>query len=59
MFGRQSIINNLSAFNRPSYQNDKLSNLIEAKKSTQFDSQRVSTLIRDENMMDGSRIRIY
>lgn len=28
VFGRQSMINNLSAFTRPSYQNDKLESLL-------------------------------
>jgi hypothetical protein len=52
------MINNLSVFTRPSYQNDRLSTLIEAKRTTPFESQRASTLIRDENTSENSRIRM-
>lgn len=45
-FGRQSLINNVSALTRPSYQNERLSALIEAKRSTGFDGQRVSTMTK-------------
>jgi hypothetical protein len=58
-FGRQSMLNNLSAFTRPNYQNDRLSSLIEAKRSTGFDSQKTPTLSNDEWNNEGSRIRMF
>ena len=58
-FGRQSVINNLSAMTRSSYQNDRLSALIEAKRSTGFDGQRVSTMTREDWGTEASRIGMW
>ncbi len=44
--GRQSVMNNLSAMNRPSYQNERMTALIQAKRSTGFDSQKVSSITK-------------
>lgn len=50
------MMNNSMAFTKPSFQNEKLTNLLELKKSTQFESGRNSTLIREENILKDMNI---
>lgn len=50
------MMNSSMAFTKPSFQNDKLANLLELKKSTQFDSGRNSALIREENILKDTNI---